>query len=145
PDALDAAILEALVEHEVGVVVLAGYMKKIGPRTLARFRGRILNTHPALLPEFGGQGMYGRLVHEAVLAAEECESGATIHLVDDEYDHGPIVAQCRVPVLPDDSPESLAERVQKAERRLWVDTLQAIASGSIRLDAPAEGGPGSTP
>src|SRR5678815_2675733 len=78
-EALDAAICQALVEDEVDVVVLAGYMKKLGPETLVRFRGRVLNTHPALLPKFGGQGMYGVRVHEAVLAAGEATSGASVH------------------------------------------------------------------
>jgi phosphoribosylglycinamide formyltransferase-1 len=90
-------------------------MKKLGPRTLARYRGRVLNIHPALLPRFGGQGMYGALVHEAVLAAGERETGVTIHVVDEEYGPGPIVAQCRVPVRADDSSGNACARVHARE------------------------------
>ncbi|NQT14327.1 MAG: phosphoribosylglycinamide formyltransferase [Planctomycetes bacterium] len=93
PEALDQAILEAMLKHVVDVVVLAGYMRKLGPRVLARFAGRILNVHPALLPRFGGKGMYGMHVHEAVVAAGETESGVSIHVVDAEYDTGPVIAR----------------------------------------------------
>lgn len=134
PADLDRAIRDTLAEHDVDLVFLAGYMKQIGAQTLERFRGRMINTHPALLPRFGGQGMYGMNVHRAVIAAREVESGVTIHLVDPDYDTGPIVAQCRVPVLPADTAESLAERVQARERAFVVETLQGIASGRIVLD-----------
>ena len=133
PVALDTAIVDALVRHDVELVVLAGYMKKLGPRTLARYRGRVLNIHPALLPRFGGQGMYGARVHEAVLAAGERETGVTIHVVDEEYDHGPIVAQCRVPVRADDTPATLAARVLEREHTFLVETLERIVSGALRL------------
>jgi phosphoribosylglycinamide formyltransferase-1 len=133
PDALDAAICAALVAHDVDLVVLAGYMKKLGPRTLARFGGRIVNTHPALLPKFGGQGMYGLYVHRAVLAAGEATTGASVHLVDEEYDTGRVVAQCEVPVLAGDTAEALAERVQHHERALLVDVLARVADGRLRL------------
>jgi len=133
PEALDAAICQTLVDHGAEVVVLAGYMKKVGPRTLARFRGRILNTHPALLPKFGGRGMYGLHVHRAVLAAKERTTGATVHLVDSDYDTGPVIAQCQVPVEADDTPEVLAARVQARERALLVEVLGRIAEGGTRL------------
>jgi len=133
PAALDAAICQALVDRGAEVVVLAGYMKRLGALTLGRFRGRVINTHPALLPKFGGVGMYGAHVHRAVLAAGERTSGASVHVVTEEYDAGPVIARGEVPVLPDDTPESLAERVQARERALLVDTLAAIASGAIRL------------
>lgn len=133
PARLDGAILDALVSHDVELVVLAGYLKKLGPQTLRHFAGRVLNIHPALLPKFGGQGMYGRRVHEAVLAAGERETGVTIHLADDEYDHGRIVAQCRVPVPPQDTVESLAERVLDREHTFLVETLAAIVSGAVKL------------
>jgi phosphoribosylglycinamide formyltransferase-1 len=133
PAALDAAIRDSLVAHGVQVVLLLGYMKKLGPATLARFPGRVLNTHPALLPRFGGQGMYGMRVHEAVLAAGERESGVSLHVVDDQYDHGRIVAQCRVPVAPDDTPATLAERVQARERDFVVETLSGIVAGTVTL------------
>jgi len=131
PDALDSALLEALVGARTELVLLAGYRKKVGPSVLARFSGRIVNTHPALLPRFGGQGMYGARVHEAVLAAGERETGVSIHLVEAGYDTGRVLAQCRVPVLPDDSAATLAARVQARERNLLVETLAAFANGAI--------------
>ncbi len=134
----DAAILEALHDHGVELVLLLGYMKLLGPRTTAAYRGRILNTHPALLPKYGGKGMYGTRVHEAVLAAGEAETGVTLHLVDEEYDHGQIVAQRRVPVEPGDTVAMLAARVLEREHALLVETLQAIASGTLRLSGLEE-------
>jgi phosphoribosylglycinamide formyltransferase-1 len=133
PEHLDEAMLDALLVHHVDIVILAGYMKKLGEKTLARYSGAILNVHPALLPKFGGQGMYGIRVHEAVLDAGETESGATIHLVDAEYDTGAIIAQEKVPVLQDDTAETLAARVLKVEHSLFPSVLQKIALGEIRL------------
>ena len=101
---LDAAIRDTLVAARVDLVFLAGYMKRVGPLVLAAFKGRILNTHPALLPKFGGKGMYGDHVFEAVLESGETESGVSVHLVDGDYDHGPVVTQCRVAVHAHDSP-----------------------------------------
>jgi len=134
PDALDRAILETLQRHGVELICLAGYMKKLGKRTLAAYHHRVLNIHPALLPRFGGEGFYGERVHRAVLAAGERESGPTVHLVDGQYDHGPILAQRKVPVLPDDDPESLAARVLEQEHIIYAETLQRIATGEIDLD-----------
>jgi len=132
PEQLDVAILQALERHKAEWVILAGYMRKLGPKTLAHYRGRILNIHPALLPKYGGKGMYGTHVHEAVIAAGEKETGVTIHLVDDEYDHGAIVAQCRVPVRDEDTPTTLAERVLACEHRFLVETLQRIQTGELK-------------
>ena len=134
PVRLDEAILATLEKHRVNLIVLAGYMKKLGPKTLARYQGRVVNMHPALLPKFGGQGMYGHHVHEAVIAAGEKESGATVHIADAEYDEGRILAQKKVPVKPDDTPDSLAERVLTIEHQLYAETLQRIASGEIKLE-----------
>jgi phosphoribosylglycinamide formyltransferase 1 len=133
PEALDAAIFGTLIEHRAEIVVLAGYMKKLGSQTLARFKDRVVNTHPALLPKFGGKGMYGLHVHRAVLAAGEAKSGASVHLVNEEYDAGPVIAQCEVPVVEGDTPEGLAERVQERERWLVVEVLARIADERIRL------------
>ena len=127
PDALDKAITDALQQAGADWLLLAGYMKKLGPNTLNAYRNRILNTHPALLPKFGGQGFYGRRVHEAVLAAGEHESGATVHLVDETYDSGPILAQVRVPIRSNDTAASLEERVKVAERKLLLATLTLLA------------------
>ena len=129
----DEEILRVLRHHGVDTVILAGYMKKLGPVTLRAYRGRILNIHPALLPRFGGKDMYGKRVHEAVLAAGEKVTGVTIHIVDERYDTGPIIAQCRVPVLEGDTADSLAERVLKHEHVLYAETLQKIADGRIVL------------
>jgi len=134
-DSLDAAICGALQQARADVIFLAGYMKRVGPRTLAAFPGRILNTHPALLPKFGGLGMFGDRVFEAVLAGGESESGASVHLVDAEYDTGPVVRQERVRVLPGDTVESLKARVQACEREAIVKTLAAIASGELILES----------
>ncbi len=127
PDALDKATTNALQQAGADWLLLAGYMKKLGPNILNAYRNRILNTHPALLPKFGGQGFYGRRVHEAVLAAGEPESGATVHLVDETYDSGPILAQVRVPIRSNDTAASLEERVKVAERKLLLATLTLLA------------------
>ena len=133
PQELDQAMLNAMLKHAVDTIVLAGYMKKLGPRTLSLFAGRILNIHPALLPKFGGKGMYGIHVHEAVIASGETESGVSVHLVDAEYDTGPVIAQARVPVEPMDTPETLAARVLQREHTFFAETLQEIVTGKIML------------
>jgi phosphoribosylglycinamide formyltransferase 1 len=120
--------LSALERHGVELVVLAGYVKLVPAEVVQRYRGRILNVHPALLPAFGGQGMYGRRVHEAVLASGARESGATVHLVDEVYDRGAILGQARVPVLPGDDPETLAARVLEVEHRLLPAAVLAAAA-----------------
>jgi phosphoribosylglycinamide formyltransferase 1 len=130
---IDRAIAEALVKAGVDLVVLSGYLRKLGPATLARFRGRILNIHPGPLPKFGGQGFFGMRVHEAVIAAGERVTGITIHLVDEEYDHGPVLARRDVPVEPGDTPATLAARVQALEPEFFVETLRAIADGRLTL------------
>lgn len=133
PAAMDKAICQTLEQQKADIIILAGYMKKLGPNTLTRFQHRIINTHPALLPKFGGQGMYGSRVHAAVLAAGESITGVSIHLVDSDYDTGQIIAQCEVSVHPEDTVDSLAKRVQIREREFFVDTLEAIAQGHIAL------------
>ena len=130
---LDQAILETFKMHEVNLVILAGYMKLLEPQTTSAYRGRILNIHPALLPNFGGKGLYGMAVHKAVLAANEKNTGITIHLVDERYDHGPIVAQIQIPVLAADTIDSLSTRVLKHEHKFFVETLQKIENGELDL------------
>jgi phosphoribosylglycinamide formyltransferase-1 len=122
-----------LLKHEVTIVVLAGYMKKLGPKTLSRYAGAIINIHPALLPKYGGKGMYGIRVHEVVLAAGEYLTGVSIHIVDEEYDKGPVIAQAWVSIEDADTPETLQERVLEQEHSLYPHTLQKIASGEIQL------------
>ncbi len=133
PEDLDREIVDVLLEHDVNLVLLAGYMKKIGPVTLATFPGHILNIHPGLLPEYGGQGMYGRRVHEAVLAAGAATSGATVHVVDAIYDNGPALAQRKVAVEKSDTVDTLARRVLAVEHELYVETIDGIIRGEIRL------------
>jgi phosphoribosylglycinamide formyltransferase-1 len=130
-DGANQAIANALAETKVDWVLLLGYMKKMGEAILGRFSGRIINTHPALLPNFGGQGFFGRKVHEAVHAAGVSMTGATLHLVGCEYDTGPVIAQIEVPVLAGDDVDAIEQRVKIAERKLLVDTLQRICSGGL--------------
>ena len=125
-DALDRAIHDTLAAHDVDLVITAGYMKRLGPRTLASWPRRIINVHPSLLPRHGGKGMYGLNVHKAVLESGDTETGITIHYVDGDYDTGPVIAQARVPVEPGDTPETLAARVLKLEHRILIDTLAKL-------------------
>jgi phosphoribosylglycinamide formyltransferase 1 len=133
PAHLDTAILQALRKHKVDLVILTGYLKKIGPKTLPGYRGRIINIHPSLLPKYGGPGMYGLRIHEAVLAARERTTGVTIHRVEGAYDEGAVLAQNLVPVKTDDTPESLAARVLEVEHTLLVETVRKIAKGEIPI------------
>lgn len=119
PAEVAAETVAALEEHGVDVIFLAGYLKLLPGPVVSRWRGRILNIHPALLPKYGGKGMYGMNVHRAVVAAGEKESGPTVHMVDEEYDRGAILGQWRVPVLPDDTPEDVAARVLEVEHQLY--------------------------
>ncbi len=122
------AMLRELQQHRIDLILLAGYMKKIPNDVIKAYPKKILNIHPSLLPKFGGEGMFGLHVHQAVVAAKEPESGATVHFVDADYDTGEVILQRRVPVLPDDSPESLAERVLAVEHQLYADALEKILS-----------------
>lgn len=124
-EAFSAAITDVISRCEVDLVLCAGFTRRyLAPESM---HGRVLNIHPGLLPKFGGKGMYGHYVHEAVLAAGETESGCTVHITDDEYDHGPIVLQKRVPVLPGDTPETLAARVFEAECEAYPDAVRLMA------------------
>ena len=113
-----ASMLEILRENGVNLIVLAGYMKLLPSEVIKQYRNRIINVHPALLPKYGGKGMYGVNVHQAVLEAGDKISGATVHLVDEVYDHGAILIQRTIPVMPDDTPKSLGARVLEAEHRI---------------------------
>jgi phosphoribosylglycinamide formyltransferase-1 len=120
-------LLALLRQFRVDLVVLAGYLKRIPSKVIREYAGRIINIHPALLPAFGGEGMYGARVHEAVIASGAKETGVTVHLVDDDYDHGPIVAQWRVPVEKSDTAESLAARVLNVEHIVYPRTVEMVA------------------
>ena len=126
PNAQDLAILTALREYDVELVVTAGYMKKLGPLTLEAFAGRIVNIHPSLLPRHGGHGMFGMNVHRAVIAEGDRETGITIHYVDGDYDTGPVIDQISIPVAIDDTPESLADKLIDLEHDFLVQTLKKI-------------------
>ena len=131
--AFTAATFAEARAAQAELVCLAGYMKLLRPIP-ADFQGRVLNIHPALIPAFAGKGFYGQRVHEAALAAGVKVSGCTVHFVDDEYDHGPIVAQQAVPVLEEDTPESLAQRVFAAECELYPAAIRLFAEGRLRIE-----------
>lgn len=128
---LDDAMVKTLQQRQVDLLILAGYLKELGPRTLQTFEGRIINIHPSLLPRYGGRGMYGMNVHRAVIENGDKETGVTVHWVQGEYDTGPVAAQKKIPVLPEDTPESLADRVLAEEHELLIETISGIISGSI--------------
>lgn len=133
PDAADAALAEALKSAGVEIVVLSGYLRQLGPRTLAAYENRILNVHPSLLPKFGGPGMYGRRVHEAVAAAGDSISGASVHLVDAEYDQGLVIACRRTQLAPGDDAAAIEAKVTALEGPLLVETLRQISEGRLKL------------
>jgi phosphoribosylglycinamide formyltransferase-1 len=118
------ALLEVLSGKKIDLICLAGFLSKIGTSMIKNYSGRIINIHPALLPNFGGKGMYGIRVHEAVIASGKTESGCTVHLVDEEYDHGAVILQKKVPVLPDDTPDILARRVLKEEHIAYPEAVR---------------------
>ena len=131
PDRFSGRIAEILRQGRVDLACMAGFLKlwHIPPD----FQGRVMNIHPALLPDFGGPGFYGHKVHEAVLASGAGESGCTVHFADNEYDHGPIILQRRVPVLEEDTPESLADRVFEQELQAYPEAIRLYAAGRLKL------------
>ncbi len=129
PEAADRALAKAMAAAQADLVILSGYLRRLGPVFLDRFRGRVLNIHPGPLPDFGGEGMYGRRVHEAVIASGLRQSAAVIHLVDGEYDHGPEVARMWLPLEPDETAESLEVRLSALEPAFYLRTLQEIVRG----------------
>jgi phosphoribosylglycinamide formyltransferase-1 len=132
----EAAWAAALQTRAVGLLVLAGFLKVFRGPVLRQFAGRIINTHPALLPRYGGPGMYGQHVHQEVLRAGEVETGATVHLVTESLDAGPVIAQATVPVLPGDDPQSLAARLRPVEHRLLIQVVEDFARGRLPLPFP---------
>lgn len=129
PEEAAASLLDTLTSRQIKYIALAGYLKLLPLEVVRAFPKRIVNIHPALLPRHGGKGMYGHYVHEAVIADGDKESGATVHLVDEIYDHGSILEQAKVPVEPDDTPDSLAARVLKVEHDLYPRVLQKLING----------------
>jgi formyltetrahydrofolate-dependent phosphoribosylglycinamide formyltransferase len=131
-EAFSAAVYAVLAPYEPGLLVSAGYLRKLVIRP--EWAGRMMNIHPSLLPAFGGRGMYGHHVHEAVLAYGVKLTGCTAHFVDNEYDHGPIILQRAVPVLEDDTPDSLAARVFAEECRLYPEAIRLFAAGRLAVE-----------
>jgi phosphoribosylglycinamide formyltransferase-1 len=133
-EALAEAMLNVLSKQRAEYIALAGYLKKIPVQVVRRYRNHIVNIHPALLPSFGGAGMYGHYVHKAVIASGVKVSGATVHLVDEEYDRGPIVMQKTVQVAPDDTPDSLAAKVLIIEHEIYPFVLRAFAEERVNIE-----------
>ncbi|UCE23479.1 MAG: phosphoribosylglycinamide formyltransferase [Candidatus Zixiibacteriota bacterium] len=133
PEEAGEALLDKLAEHKVEYIALAGYLKLLPAELVKTYRNRIVNIHPALLPKYGGKGMYGHFVHEAVIANGDKESGVSVHLVDEIYDHGKVLEQVRVPVMPDDSPDDLAARVLKQEHKLYARVLEKLIKGKYHI------------
>jgi phosphoribosylglycinamide formyltransferase 1 len=134
PEAASDDLLKKLRERGIEYIALAGFLKLLPPGVVAAYSKRILNIHPGLLPEYGGKGMYGHHVHEAVLAADAKESGPTVHLVDEIYDHGKILAQVRIPVLENDTPETLAQRVLIEEHKLYPAVIEKFITGKYEVN-----------
>lgn len=134
PEELDLALAEIMTERQIGLICLAGYMRILTPVLIRRFPNRIMNIHPALLPAFGGKGMYGHHVHDAVIESGAKCSGVTVHFVDEVYDHGPIVLQKVVPVLDDDDTGALAARVLTEEHKLYARAVALFAEGRLQVE-----------
>lgn len=134
PEELDERLTAVMIEHRADVICLCGFLRKLGPKFLEQYRGRILNIHPALIPLFCGKGMYGHHVHEAVWESGVKFSGATVHFVEEEYDTGPIILQSVVPVLDDDTPDDIAARVLKEEHKIYSQAIQLFAEGRLKVE-----------
>ncbi|MDI6804103.1 MAG: phosphoribosylglycinamide formyltransferase [Bacteroidota bacterium] len=129
----DNTILNVLLQCEVNFIVLAGYMKLLDVSIIKKFQNRIINIHPALLPQFGGKGMYGRFVHDAVIASGEKYSGATVHIVDEKYDNGSIVLQERIALVENETSETLAAKVLEIEHRILPQAVRLFAEGKVEI------------
>lgn len=125
-DLWDQAVLACLKNKNIDLIILAGFLQRVGPYMLSYFKNKIINSHPSLLPKFGGKGMYGIHVHQAVCQAQEKTTGVTIHYVNQKYDQGRIIAQKEINVLENDTPESLEERVKKIEKVFYSKTIEQI-------------------
>ena len=134
PHTRDEFLLETCLKAEIDLICLAGFMKMLPQNIVKQYEYRILNIHPGLLPEFGGKGFYGTRVHEAVINTGKRESGATVHFVDEIYDHGPIILQKKIDVMETDTPESLAARVLKLEHELFPEVVKAFCENKIIME-----------
>jgi phosphoribosylglycinamide formyltransferase-1 len=129
----DKALLRLLYRYKIDMIILAGYMKLVRPAIIRKFRNRILNIHPALLPFFGGKGMYGMKVHQAVIESGSKITGATVHIIDEKFDHGPVVTQKAVRVSDDDTPETLQRKVQKVEHKLYPEAIKLFETSEFSI------------
>ena len=127
----DVVLMQSLIKADIDLICLAGYMKMISKNIVSKFERRILNIHPAILPDFGGKGYYGKKIHESVLRSNASESGATVHFVDTQYDHGPIIFQERIAVEADDTPEVLAQKILAIEHRIYPEVIKAYCEDRI--------------
>ena len=134
PHNRDEFLIETCLKAEIDLICLAGYMKMLPPAFVKQYENKILNIHPGLLPEYGGKGYFGMRVHEAVINSGKRESGATVHFVDEIYDHGPIILQKKVEVLETDTAESLAERILKLEHELYPEVVKAFCENKIIME-----------
>ncbi len=130
----DKTLLDLLLRQNIDLIILAGFVRKLGSEIVNAFRNRIINTHPALLPKHGGKDMYGDNVYKTILNANEKETGISIHIVNEEYDQGPVVAQIKLPIYKKDSLESLREQVKKEEHKFLIETVNKICKGNISLN-----------
>lgn len=133
PDDYDRALLSVLQSSTIHLICLAGYMRRVGQPVIDAYRNRIMNIHPALIPMFYGRGMYGHRVHEAAIERGVKFSGCTVHFVDEDYDTGPIILQTVVPVLDDDTPDTLAARILVEEHKTYVRAIQLFAEGRLQV------------
>ncbi len=133
-DEFNDHIMAKLEEHQPDVICLAGYLRMVGSRIVEKYRHRMINVHPALLPSFGGKGMYGHRVHEAVVASGVKLSGCTVHFVDEIYDHGPIILQKTVPVGDSDSPDDVAARVLEQEHQAYAEAVALFCADRLRVE-----------
>lgn len=131
-DVAESDLFDMLEEYQIEYIALAGYLRLLPEQIVKKYTGKIVNIHPALLPKYGGKGMYGHFVHEAVLAAGDIESGATVHLVDEIYDNGRILLQKKTPVKPDDTPDTLAARVLVLEHQIYPVALENLIKGKYK-------------
>ncbi len=135
PHLQDIAINKTLKDHNVNLVILAGYMKKLGPLVLKHYKRKIINIHPSLLPKYGGKGMYGMLVHREVIKSKEKITGISIHIVEEEYDSGPIIDQIKIPIDKNENAESLSKKISQIEHDFYVKTIGEIITGKIDLNS----------
>ncbi|UCG60894.1 MAG: phosphoribosylglycinamide formyltransferase, partial [Candidatus Zixiibacteriota bacterium] len=133
PEDAGKALLDKLKEYKIDYIALAGYLRLLPGVVVREYHNRIVNIHPALLPKYGGKGMYGHFVHEAVIASGDKESGVSVHIVDEIYDHGKVLEQIRVPVLPDDTPDTLAARVLEQEHKIYARVLEKLIKGKYEV------------